>query len=348
MKSLFSTVLKFSAISTFVLCGFVACSDDASSTGNDNNHQGSDNITKPPQTTDEHPITIGKYTAEISPDGSYFIVSGSANINVMDTVAIPAGEEAYFTDFQFTLAKIENGVPVKTQAQIFCNGQPCALQSYTQVVNLTQLSTTISNFGENDCGTFRIYSTYYASYDLNNPSMYIMTDSSDITRPQSYCETQSAQPVTPAPTPGENIILTSYTVNVNTKMGDGLSLATGTVVPQAQADIYFTSDDLTDEIKIHSGNGFQFTEYINGDDTDYSDDWNITFLPSDPVTMNLFRFRTNKLETVSDFMNLTFYIALGTNYNADTGDGFYAITEADQSIADANHNLVITLLVYKK
>ena len=350
MRSLFSTALKFSAISALALCNFVACSDDSSSNASsDTPQQSSTPVVGPQQSTLLSPITIGQYTTEISPDGSYLNVAGSASLNLMDSAAIPAGVEVYFTNFEFILAKVENGIPMQTQLQITCNGSPCRLEKPAQVVNLTQISTTISNFGENDCGTFRIYSTYYASYDANQPNMFIKTDSSDFTRPQSYCQVQ--QPVIPqqAIVPGENVILTSYTVALNTKSGDGLSLSTGTVVPQAQADIYFTSDELTDEIKVHSSNGFQLTDYTNADDmNNFDDDWSKDLLPPEPAHMSDFRFRKNKLSTSADFTSYVFYIALGANYNEETGDGFYTFTELDHTVADANHNIVVTLLVYKK
>lgn len=352
MKSLFSSVLKFSAISTIALCGFFGCSGDSSS-GSDDTGIGGDQGTpmeEIPQNTELAPIKPQPLTVEPNGVNSLFMINGGASLDLLDTTAIPTGAEVVFTKLQLRLGKVgADGSIQTTPLQITCGGQVCDRNLAQPFISLTELQANIKDDNKSDCGTFRIFATYYASYDANNMEMFIKSDSVDFTRPQDACEEVKQPEPQEVVVPGSNVALTYYTIKVNTKAGDGLSLATGTVVPVAQADIYFNSDELTDEIKMYTGNGFQLTEYINGDDVEnFADDWTKDMLPPDPAHMSDFRFKTNRLQTSSDFTSYMFYIALGPNYNAETGDGFYAFTELDESVADANHNIEITLLVYKK
>lgn len=350
MKSLFSNILKLSAISAIALCGFCGCSDDGSSGTaaqqdvTPNNNAPADPIR---EESDTSPIRINKMSISSNGLRTSFIIGGGAVIDQNDTVSVPKGAEAFFMNMQMSVSKIVNGELKKTPLTVTCQGAPCALTSPVQTINLTEMGARIEDNNKSDCGEFRITISYAASYDLADPEKFISNDFIDFTREQTYCEEekQPEQQVNPA----DLVTLTSYEVVVNTKKGDGLSLATGATVPAAQADLIFASDDLSGEISITTSNGAKITPYSNDGDNNYDDDWNIKTLPPDPVHMSDFRFRATTLSTgVGYFDSFIFYVVTTPNYNAETGDGFYAFTAKKVGIADENKNIQVTLLVYKK
>lgn len=350
MKSLFSNILKFSVISAIAVCGLCACSDDSSN--NSGSNQDPNNIVPPPDTiptpTAISPITINSMKTQASGDRSIFMISGGAGLNLNDTTAIPKGAEVYFMEIKLSINKIVNGQVAGTPLQVTCNGEPCRLKTPLQIINLAELNAVVEDHNRSDCGTFRITASYFASYDANQPHMFVDNDSYEFVREESACEVPEENP-TPVETPQSKVVLTSYEVTVNTKKGDGLSLATGSVVPADQADLRFTSDDLTDEIKVATGNGATIAAYTNDADGNYDDDWNITDLPPEPVHMSDFRFSERSMGTsIPFFDSFVFYVVKTTNYNAETGDGFYAFTTKSTTIPDDNKNIQITLLVYKK
>lgn len=336
-------------MSAIALCGFCGCSDDSSS-GTAPQQTNQENSTPAPEVrkqTDVSAIRINKMG--ITPNGlrTSFILTGGAVIDQNDTVAVPKGAEAYFMSMELSIAKIVNGQLMNTPLKVTCQGAPCVLTNPIQTINLTELGARIDDENKADCGDFRITISYAASYDANDPTMFVSNDVIDFTRDQSVCE-EPAQPV-PVENPADKIVLTSYEITVNTKNSEGVSLATGTVVPAGQADLIFTSDDVTGEIKVGTGNGAKIAPYSNDSDNNYDDDWSAKSLPPSPVKMSDFRFRTSNLSTtVGYFDSFIFYIVTTPNYNADTGDGFYAFAAKGSTIADENKNIKVTIIVFKK
>ena len=100
---------------------------------------------------------------------------------------------------------------------------------------------------------------------------------------------------------------------------------------------------------MYTQNGVQITPYSNNRDKNYDDDWTINLLPPAPAHMSDFRFKKGGLTTSSDFESFMFYVAIGANYNAETGDGFYAFTlQSKSDTPDANGNYALSILMFKK
>lgn len=347
MKYLFSRKLATIGMSAVVLCGFIACSDESSSPNKADDTPVIDTPVLPP-VTDISPVVTNPMTVNFNGDGTRAVIAGGATLNLLDTTAIPTGAEVAFTSAELTMVKVnETGTTVGTPLQVTYNAPTGAIPN----VNWSELGAGIYDENKTDCGTFRLYATYMASYDASKPSMYVSRDSLTFVRDERFCQVLVEDTSTaPKEVPGDNVLLAMTTVDVGTKDGTGISLATATAVPQASADLYFTSDELTGVLTVHSANGVQIAEYTNDKDKNWDDDWTAIDLPPDPVKMSNFRFKEKSLTTgIEGFDNMKFYVATTPAYNSTTGDGFYAFTLLNKpDTPDANNNYALTILIYKK
>lgn len=349
MKYKFAPAYLSAIVCTSVLL-FTACT----SSGDDKNpaNSGDQPTPVPPQeqVTAISPIVINKGSVTSNAEKTRFNISGGATINVLDTTAIPDGATVAFTDVDLTIVKVDaNGADLTTPLTVTFNKPAGTISN----INLSELGASISDTQKSDCGTFRVYATYKATYDMNNPSMFISRDTISIVREQNYCEEeQQTTPIQKPDAVGSSVELVQFTAEVDCKSGKGISLATGEVVPNASADIYFTATE-DGEVTVHSSNGTTIAEFSNANDTNWDDDWYYSedgsLLPAEPAHMSDFRFRTASLTTmIKSFDGFKFIIATTPNYNADTGDGFYAFTMMNKTIPDANKNVTVTILGYKK
>ncbi len=176
------------------------------------------------------------------------------------------------------------------------------------------------------------------------------SSSTESSTAESELGTVPGSPEPQLQTEKQEIEMNSCVVDVGTIDSPGIDLMSCTAIPWASADLYFTADELTGVITIHSANGVRITEYTNQKETPYHDDWSSDFLPPEPVHMSDFRFREDALTTVLEGFNSDiFYVAIAPGYNSETGDGFYAFTlQSKAATPEANGNIPITVLIYQK
>ncbi len=347
MKYPFSRYLFMLTMSAAIVAGYTACSDDDSGSSPTPDQPDVPDTPVLPTTTAISPVSPLPITVTVSGDGSRMVINGGASFDLLDTTTIPTGAEVAFTNAELSLAKIsETGAVVGTPLQITYN----PIQGAMPNINWGDQGAVIIDNDKSDCGTFIIYATYMATYDASQPNMYVTRDSATFVREASHCE---EIPETPTQTPEElaaaAVELVSAVVNVGTKDGKGLSLASATAADASTSDIIFTADELTGKVTMHTQNGVQITAYSNDRDKNYDDDWTISLLPPSPAHMSDFRFRKGNLTTTLALESYKFYVAIGSNYNEQTGDGFYAFTLQEKSdTPDANGNYALTILMFKK
>lgn len=348
MKYPISRYLLTITMGAIALIGYTACSDDSSSKATQPDQQTIPDAPVLPATTEISPVIPSPLTITSNPDQTKFRISGGATLNLNDTTAIPAGTEVAFTNMTLDLVKLNPaGGTTGTPLQVTFNKPAGAIGT----INWYDLGASINDENKSDCGTFMLYATYMASYDANNPSMYVSRDSATFVREDIYCQEIVEDTTTKVPeAPGANIELVFATVNVGTKDGTGISLASMSAVPVANADLTFSSDELTGVITIRSANGVQITEYTNQKRKPFDDDWTAEDLPPAPAHMSDFRFSEKSLTTaIEGFDSFMFYVATTPSYNSETGDGFYAFTlQSKAPTPEANGNIPITVLIYKK
>ena len=347
MKYPFSHYLMTIAMSSAVLAGLTACGDDESGSGTSTGPETVIETPQLPAVTELSPIVPTPLNVAVNGDGTIMMITGGATIDLLDTTTIPTGTEIAFTNAELSLAKVnESGAITGTPLQVSYSPLPGAVPN----VNWGERSASIVDNNKSDCGTFRLYATYMATYDAADPNKYVSRDSLDFVRDATFCEEIPETPVqTPEQIAAASVELSSVVATVGTKDGTGLSLATGTAVASSTADIIFTADELTGAITMHTQNGVSLTAYSNDRDKNYDDDWTINLLPNPPAHMSDFRFRKANLTTMVKLESYKFYVAIASNYNEQTGDGFYAFTLQDKpEYPDANGNYTLTLLMFKK
>lgn len=293
------------------------------------------------------PIKINEMKVMPNQDQTKFAITGGALLDLADTMDLPSGAEIYFMDFKIKIFKVMDGTMYETPLQVTCGGMPCRFSAITQVVNFAEMEAVVEDKDKSDCGDFQIVVSYYASYDASILDMYVASDFVNFTRDEDYCK----EPEQDIPTgPGTNVVMKPYEVTINTKKNDGFSLSTGKVVPAGEADVYFTSDDLTEEIIAHTNNGVEITPYRNDKDLIFDDDWYYENLPPEPVHMSDFRYEESDFTTLIPSVDAyIFYIVRTPDYNIETGDGLYAFSikhESAQNVDDGN--IQVTLFVYRK
>lgn len=348
MKLPFSHYLLMIATSAIALVGFTACSDDESSSPSDPGTT-TTTVDQPPDLatpTELSPIVPRPLSVDFNGDGTYAKIEGGAILDLLDTTAIPADAEIAFTEVSLILAKVtETGARQQTPLQLSYN----SLSAPTPNINWGNLSAKITDNNKSDCGTFMLYAVYNATYDINVPNMFVSIDSVMFVRDQQYCEeVQETPPQSQEQLAAQTVELAPFVINIGTKNATGISLETGTSVSNATADLIFTADELTGKITVHGQNGIQVAPYSNNKDKDFDDDWTIKKLP-EQAHLSDFRFKKNSLAATCEFESFMFYVAIGPNYNAETGDGFYAFTLQERSdTPDQNGNFDLTIFMFKK
>ena len=262
------------------------------------------------------------------------------------TESVNNNDNVAFTGITFMVAKgsdvrslVRTPVTVNVNSILFPTMNDIDLNSMSSA----GISISLLDPGFNgECGIYSLIVTVTAS---NGVADFMRTEVIQFEREATeYCRTEgttSQQPVK------AEISMTSCQVELSTNVNPGLSLATCTAVPAASAataDIIFSKVGTRDnpEVTATSGNGTQFAPISNGDLPPYDDDYEVDMWPEDmnadrtpPVAyVSDFKFVIVERTQLTDMIQYSnkIYVAKTTDYNAETGAGFYAfaITESQE------------------
>lgn len=358
MKNGFLKYAAFAVVSALMLAG---CSNDSSnpistdkglsarSSSSQKMSSSSSWYTTPVPATQVSPILSTSIDIGCNRDKSECAFAGSAFLEELDTAAYPDGPKPYFTSVDIKLMRVGEDknlyeTPLSSLLTFSADGFS------REMVNLTGMNTRLKDPYKTECGNYRLFVTYYATIDAvgsadYQPDKFTHVDSLDFTREEEYCIEEPAPPSSSS-APDPELFKKEAKVTIGT--GKGFSFATGKEVPESEADISFSLNDV-EEIILNGRNGFTVTDYMNGLDNNYDDDWDFKFLPPEPVHMSDFRFNTNSLsEKYKDFERFFFCIAIGPNYNPETGEDFYALVLKERGNIDAKGKMDLTIVYYQK
>lgn len=351
----YTTKAFLSALCISAAFGLTACSDDKSSSpSNDPINPNTPDAPVIPEATVISPVRFSDMTATANGDQTIFKINGDAHFDLEDTTSLVTGNAPVFTKVEFALTKVVNNTITGTTATITptlmdYSVTPATLDTqFPDKVNFSELNLTVSNVTE--CGTYQVFVTAYASDDATKMDKFISKNSVTFVRDEALCAAQQQQQQQQQQTnPADLILLTKTDISVSTADAQGLSFTTKSAVPKANADITISIQDVTNEIKLTANNGFKIGIYSNNGDKNYDDDWCKFVLPPEPVKLSDFRFREASLgTTISPFDEGLAYVAIAPNYNAETGEGFYAFIKNEATIPDANKDIVLSFIVYSK
>lgn len=358
MKFNFEKASLFSAVLAMVAASFIACGPQEESS-----------IVPPPpepvSSSSEAPIVSMSSVAEKSPirfttfstfangDWSEILFQGSATLDDWDSIAVEGATDdqtSFFTRAELKLVHIVDGLSRESQLYLLPDRMDFTDNSVT-IVNLSEIGAKIVDHNKLECGAYRAYITVYATNDPTLPEKFSARDSVDFIREEIYCA-EAPEPVSSSSAPGFNVELVEDSITLTAK-GMGFNFTTWQAVPNEQADIYLELVPVEESLTLHVGNGTtKIGEYINANDKNENDDWDYDVRnPRDslPIYMSDFRFIQSRLGTeITDFQGSRYYVALTSNYNEQTGDGFYAFTLAQRSTVDKSNNITIKIQVFKK
>ena len=298
-----------------------------------------------PYVTVISPIRIRKTTVYPNTDQSEFVFKGGASVD--ESCYIKESEnELLFTDLGLTLAYVnENGTLQGTPIQITDTAEPTFP---TPTIDFEMMGVKMSDPEKTQCGTFRLFITFIASYDSTNPTMFVSRDSVEFIRKPEFCQTD------PTSSSATEDIYSTIELSMNT--GSTITLATtgfsfkdNSDVPKEQAQIQIRMDELTGILTLYGVNGYKVAQYKNQNDRHYDDDWTSSILPPSPVHISDFRFASADLsETANNFNDQAFWIVIGPNFNENTGEDFCAVTLKTKGVPDANGATTLEIIYYKK
>lgn len=296
--------------------------------------------------TEISPIDFQEITVTSNGDMTKFIFSGSATLDAWDSATVEANQDnasdPVFTGVDFQLLYISNGV--ESMAPLSLTYDPGVFPR--SAINFSDMGLRLEDPGKNLCGDFRIVATVYATNDLNDPQKFASNKSLDFSRPFEAC--QEEIPPSSSSAFVSTVELTHEEAQMSTSPALGLSLTTGTSVAAADAHIKLSLGD-GNSLVLTTLNGYKITEFSNGEDKNWDDDWDSTTLPPEPAHLSDFRFYKSKLsDTFDGFDVSSFYVVIGPNYNEDTGDDFFAITLKDKSNITEAGLMTATVIIYKK
>lgn len=282
-----------------------------------------------------------------------FTFDGSAYLDGWDTLAnVNSLNDPVFTDVILDLARVDPATGALSATPL------AALLEYDKGafprsgINYVEMQVRLEDPNKTECGQYRLYAYLYSTNDTlgtagYNPKRFVTIDSVDFFRDESKCVEEIVSSSSEAVIP--KVELVRGEGSFSNSRGNGFSFVTGTEVSAAEANISIALTP-TEELILKGLNGFKVTDYTNDLDQNFEDDWDSKkLLPPDPAHMSDFRFKQAALdEELEGFDNLRFYIAVGPNYNPDTGDDFYALTLKEKGNVDPNGNLSITIIYYKK
>lgn len=202
---------------------------------------------------------------------------------------------------------------------------------------------------ERDSGVYRLYLYVFATNDTLGSEWFkddkfVSIDSIDFVRSGEFCAVDPA-PVSSSASDPE---LVKKGASVTTQKGMGFSFDKGQMVTESDADVVFEVDEEEGVITLVGVNGFKVAAYTNDQDKNYDDDWFFLVLPPEPAHLSDFRFTTESLESkIRYFANDVFFVAIGPNYDAETGENFYALTLKTKDGYDGDA-LKLIIIYYEK
>ena len=285
-------------------------------------------------------IAASSLESRISGDDVRF--KGRFSLDVTESV----NNNVVFTGITFMVAKgsdvrsmVQTAVTVNVNTILFPTMNVIDLNSMSSA----GLSISLLDPGFNDeCGIYSLIVTVTAS---NGVADFMRTEVIQFEREAAeYCRVSYSSSSVAQKT---EIPMVSCQVELSTNMNPGLSLATCTAVPAASAataDIIFSKVGTRDnpEVTATSGSGVTFAPISNGDLPPYDDDYEVDMWPEDmnadrtpPVAyVSDFKFVIVERTQLTDMIQYSnkIYVAKTTDYNAETGAGFYAfaITESQE------------------
>lgn len=282
-------------------------------------------------------------------DKSDFKFSGFAYLEGSDFEKEQKG--LHFTGVLMGLVRVdENGETVGTPLSDFLIYDEGEFPRTT--INLADMDTRVEDPYKTECGHYRLMVYFYATNDVigseyYNECKFIAVDSVDFDRPEEYCVVEPEPVSSSSSVTGPGPELVKKEASVTTQKGMGFSFAKGEMVAESEADVVFKVDEL-EEIYLVGENGFKEAYYTNDLDINFDDDWDSRMLPPEPVHWGDFRFKTEKLEDEIYMSRFFFIIAVGPDYNAETGEDFYAVTIKKQEPADNDGVVKMTIIYYEK
>lgn len=359
MKFNYEKASLFSAAMALVAATFIACGPDDSASVEPipPEPQVSSSSIQPlapmSSVTEQSPIRFTDFNVTPNVDKTVFMFQGSALLDNWDSasnVGTEEGQDPYFTGLELKLAHVVSGTLAESQLFLLMTNPLDFSGNNITNINLSELGTQIVDHNLLECGEYRAYISITATNDPADPTKFRSRDSIDFVREEVYCSPEP-QPVSSSSEPAVIVELVEDSITLTAK-GTGFNFTTWQSAPAEESDIYLELTE-TEELVLHVGNGTtRIGEYANANDKNYDDDYdydvnNPNKLPV--VTMNMFKFYESKLGSeIRDFIGSRYYIALTSNYDASTGDGFYAFTLAHRSTVDKSGNISIVLQVFKK
>lgn len=274
------------------------------------------------------PIYVSHGEATPNTNRTKYVFQGSILINE------PYKEKVHFTDVSAKLLRVdEEGVWVSTQLDSYLWYDPSEISR--DVINYSMLGMKLENPNIAECGDYRLIVT--ASADGEGKSEYTVADTIDFVREDKYCsDTTLSEPE-----------LVKVEASIVIQRNEGFSFTKGKAVDESEADVVFTQNEKKGTWVVTGKNGFLVGEYSNDYDTNVDDDWSATLLPPLPVHLSDFRFLENRLhEEYADFNGEVFIVAVGPNYDPETGKDFYALTYKSEK--EAARGTQLDIIYYKK
>lgn len=135
--------------------------------------------------TSDSPIVIDALQYLANEDKTEFVIRGGASIDLSDSTIERTDADIFFTDMKLVMAKVnkEGTSTLYKKIQVTHDEFPDSSTS----INLSQLKTKVYFDETNVCGKFRLFVTFYASDEADNPKKYISVDSLDVAREMKYC-----------------------------------------------------------------------------------------------------------------------------------------------------------------
>lgn len=299
------------------------------------------------------PIRVSDFHEQWNGNKTSCTFQGSALLDAWDTLAnVDSQNDPFFTNVYLDLARVdENGNVLATPLNNFFTYDPGSFPR--AVINFTQMGASIIDPDKTECGTYRLIAYFYATNDTMgtagyNPNKFVTIDTLTFTREPEYCievpvESSSSEAIV------STVELVMAEADMSTNATRGFSFVTGTEVPAAEAQIGLALTE-EEELILKGLNGFRVTEYSNQADKNWDDDWYSKKLPPEPAHLSDFRFNQASLGEVYEdgFDVALFYVAIGPNYNPETGEDFYAVTLKEKQNKDANGVMRVTIIYYKK
>lgn len=301
------------------------------------------------------PIRVSQFGVTWNGDKTKCLFQGSALLDGWDSLAnVGTLNEPFFTNVILDLARIQDdGTPVVTPLSALLTYTPPQLPS--SVINFTQMEVGFEDLNKIECGNYRLIAYFVATNDtIGSPNYkedkFISVDTLNFSREESYCVVAPIESSSSEAAVVSTVELVKGEGSASTNPSKSFDFITGQEMMRSEGGQIGFSLNEEEEINLLGLNGYQVVDYNNDADvTNFNDDWSSVLLPPEPAHLNDFRFNKNSLSTEYEgFENARFYIVVGPNYNAETGDDFFALTLKEKQNKDVNGIMRFSIIYYKK